>query len=173
MPDWPATSWPMDLSKARILCSNDDGIHAPGFEVLERIARSLSDDVWVVAPETEQSGTGHSLTLRRPLRIRKVSEKRYSVDGTPTDCVLLAINQIMKDKRPTLVLSGVNRGVIWARTSPIPAPWLRRWSRRCSAFRRSRSARFMAATRCHGMQPSSMARTLSASCALTVGPPTH
>ena len=110
MPDWPATSWPMDLSKARILCSNDDGIHAPGFEVLERIARSLSDDVWVVAPETEQSGTGHSLTLRRPLRIRKVSEKRYSVDGTPTDCVLLAINQIMKDKRPTLVLSGFNRG---------------------------------------------------------------
>jgi 5'-nucleotidase len=100
----------MDLSKARILCSNDDGIHAPGFEVMERIARSLSDDVWIVAPETEQSGTGHSLTLRRPLRIRKISEKRYSVDGTPTDCVLLAINQIMKDARPTLVLSGVNRG---------------------------------------------------------------
>ncbi|WP_028878381.1 5'/3'-nucleotidase SurE [Terasakiella pusilla] len=100
----------IDLSTARILISNDDGIHAPGLKVLETIAKSICDDVWVVAPETEQSATGHSLTLRRPLRIHKHGEKRYSVDGTPTDSVLLAMNEIMKDHKPNLVLSGVNRG---------------------------------------------------------------
>lgn len=100
----------IDLSKARILISNDDGIHAPGLKVLEHIAKSVCEDVWVVAPETEQSATGHSLTLRRPLRIHKHSERRYSIDGTPTDCVLLAMNEILKDDKPTLVLSGVNRG---------------------------------------------------------------
>jgi 5'-nucleotidase len=102
--------WPRDLSKARILLSNDDGIHAPGLEVLERIARSISDDVWVVAPETEQSGASHSLTIHRPLRLRQLGERRFVVDGTPTDCVLLAINHILKDRRPDLVLSGVNHG---------------------------------------------------------------
>ena len=110
MAEWPATTWPLDLKGKRILVSNDDGIHAPGLEIMETIARALSDDVWVVAPSEEQSGAGHSLTLRRPLRIRELGEKRYSVDGTPTDCVLLAINQIMRDHRPDLVLSGVNRG---------------------------------------------------------------
>ncbi|EDP66294.1 Predicted acid phosphatase [alpha proteobacterium BAL199] len=104
------TTWPMELATSRILVSNDDGIEAPGIKVLARIAASLSDDVWIVAPEIEQSGAGHSLTLRRPLRIRKVEERRYGVDGTPTDCVLLAINEILKDHKPTLVLSGVNRG---------------------------------------------------------------
>lgn len=104
------TTWPMDLAAARILVSNDDGIEAPGIKVLARIAATLSDDVWIVAPEIEQSGAGHSLTLRRPLRIRQVEERRYGVDGTPTDCVLLAINEILKDRKPTLVLSGVNRG---------------------------------------------------------------
>jgi 5'-nucleotidase len=99
-----------DLSNARILVTNDDGIHAPGVEVLERIARSLSPDVWTVAPDVEQSGTSHSLTLRRPLRLRKYGERRYSVDGTPTDCALLAINHVLKDRRPDLVLSGVNGG---------------------------------------------------------------
>src|ERR1700719_450723 len=101
---------PIDLSQARILISNDDGINAPGLKLLETLARSLCPDVWVVAPEQEQSGAGHSLTLRRPLRIRKLAEKRYAVDGTPTDCVLLAIKFIMKDARPTLVLSGINAG---------------------------------------------------------------
>src|SRR3546814_5799062 len=104
------TGVPVDLSAARILVSNGDGIEAPGSKGLERIAAALSDDVWVVAPETEQSGTGHSLTLRRPLRVRAVEERRYAVDGTPTDCVLLAINEILQARRPTLVLSGVNRG---------------------------------------------------------------
>ncbi|MBI1777525.1 MAG: 5'/3'-nucleotidase SurE [Proteobacteria bacterium] len=102
--------FPIDWSKARILVSNDDGIYAPGLKVLERIARSLTKDVWTVAPEQEQSGAGHSLTLRQPLRMRRVSARRFAVDGTPTDCVLLAINHLLKDHRPTLVLSGVNRG---------------------------------------------------------------
>ncbi len=100
----------IDLSQARILISNDDGIHAPGLKVLENIAKEVAKEVWVVAPETEQSATGHSLTLRRPLRIHKHSDRRFSVDGTPTDSVLLALNEIMKDNPPDLVLSGVNRG---------------------------------------------------------------
>jgi 5''/3''-nucleotidase SurE len=101
---------PLDLSKTRILVTNDDGIHAQGLKVLESIARSLSDDVWVVAPEMEQSAASHSLTINRPLRLRKLDERRFTVDGTPTDCVLLAVNHVMKDARPTLVLSGVNQG---------------------------------------------------------------
>lgn len=98
------------ISCARILISNDDGIHAPGLAVLEKIAHELSDDVWVVAPEGEQSGASHSLTLTRPLRVRKHGDKRYSVTGTPTDCVIMAATHLMKDAKPTLILSGVNRG---------------------------------------------------------------
>jgi 5'-nucleotidase len=94
----------------RILLSNDDSIHATGFAVLECIARALSDDVWVCAPEAEQSAASHSLTIHRPLRVRKVGEKRFAVDGTPTDCVLLGVNHIMRDLKPDLVLSGVNHG---------------------------------------------------------------
>src|SRR5437773_5276184 len=94
----------------RILVTNDDGINAPGLKVLEKIARQLSRDVWVVAPEVEQSGAAHSLTLRRPLQIRRVSPRRFAVDGTPTDCVLLAVNRLVEGRRPDLVLSGVNRG---------------------------------------------------------------
>lgn len=101
---------PLDLGKARILITNDDGINAPGLKVLERAARDLSKDVWVVAPEAEQSGAAHSLTLRRPLQIRRLSARRFAVDGTPTDCVLVAVNHIIKERRPDLVLSGVNRG---------------------------------------------------------------
>lgn len=100
----------MPVSPERILVSNDDGIEAPGIAVLERVARLLSDDVWVIAPENEQSGAGHSLTLTRPLRIRKVAEKRFAVNGTPTDCVMMAVNKIMADNLPTLILSGINRG---------------------------------------------------------------
>ncbi len=101
---------PFDLAQARILVSNDDGIVAPGLAVLADAARSLSADVWVVAPEQEQSGAGHSLTLQRPLRIRQVADRHYAVDGTPTDCVLLAVHEILKDHKPTLILSGVNYG---------------------------------------------------------------
>jgi 5'-nucleotidase len=101
---------PLDIKHARILVTNDDGIHAPGLKVLEKIARSLTDDVWVVAPEVEQSGASHSLTVRVPLRIRRLSARRYAVNGTPTDCVLLGILQILKKRQPDIVLSGVNGG---------------------------------------------------------------
>lgn len=94
----------------RILLTNDDGYHAPGLKVLEEIAATLSDDVWVVAPADEQSGAGHSLTLSRPLWVRKHAERRYSVAGTPTDAVMMALARIMVDHRPALILSGVNRG---------------------------------------------------------------
>lgn len=102
----------------RILLTNDDGIHAPGFAVMEAIARTLSDDVWIAAPESEQSGASHSLTLHLPLRLRQLEEKRFAVLGTPTDCVLMAIKYIFPKlcgeganaKLPDLVLSGVNRG---------------------------------------------------------------
>ncbi|TAK98782.1 MAG: 5'/3'-nucleotidase SurE, partial [Rhodospirillaceae bacterium] len=99
-----------DLSKCRILLSNDDGIGAEGLVILERIARGLSDDVWIVAPSTEQSGAGHSLTLHQPLRPIKVGDRRYTVSGTPTDCVMVAVNHILEDRRPDLVLSGINMG---------------------------------------------------------------
>ncbi|MBL8832909.1 MAG: 5'/3'-nucleotidase SurE [Rhodospirillales bacterium] len=101
---------PIDLAKARILVVNDDGIAAPGIALLERVARTLSRDVWVVAPETEQSAVSHSLTIRRPLRVRHLKGNRFAVDGTPTDCVMLAIQEIMRDRPPTLCISGVNRG---------------------------------------------------------------
>ena len=100
----------VDLKKARVLVSNDDGINAPGLKLLEKILSSLVREVWVAAPETEQSAASHSLTLRRPLRIRKLSERHFALDGTPTDCVLMGINEIMKDSAPDLVVSGVNRG---------------------------------------------------------------
>jgi 5'-nucleotidase len=96
--------------KLRILVSNDDGIHAPGLAIAEKIARTLSDDIWVVAPETEQSGASHSLTLSMPLRLRNAGPQRFAVSGTPTDCVMMAGIHIMKDHLPDLVLSGVNRG---------------------------------------------------------------
>lgn len=99
-----------NLAETRILVTNDDGIEAEGIQALERIARSLSNDVWVIAPDSERSGAGHSLTMHKPLRYRKVGEQRYAVSGTPTDCVLMATMEIMKDKRPELVLSGINRG---------------------------------------------------------------
>jgi 5'-nucleotidase len=93
----------------RILVTNDDGIHAPGLKVCEEIARQLSDDVLVVAPEYDQSGVSHSLSLNDPLRLRKISDNQYAVKGTPTDCVIMGARHIM-DRLPDLVLSGVNRG---------------------------------------------------------------
>lgn len=101
---------PRRKKQLRILVSNDDGIHAPGLVVAEKIARTLSDDIWVVAPETEQSGASHSLTLTLPLRLRHAGPQRFALSGTPTDCVMMAGIHIMKDHLPDLVLSGVNRG---------------------------------------------------------------
>jgi 5'-nucleotidase len=92
----------------RILVTNDDGIAAPGLAVLVEIARELSSDVWCVAPETNQSGTSHSLTLHQPLRMRKIDDRTFAVAGTPTDCVIMAVRHLLADERPALVLSGVN-----------------------------------------------------------------
>ena len=94
----------------RILCTNDDGIHAPGLKVVEEIARGLSDDVWVVAPELDQSGVSHSLSLTDPLRLREIGPQHFAVRGTPTDCVIMGAHHILKPTRPDIVLSGVNRG---------------------------------------------------------------
>ena len=94
----------------RILVTNDDGIHAPGLAACEEIARALSDDVWVVAPETDQSGVSHSLSLNDPLRLRKVGPRRFAVRGTPTDCVIMGARHIIHEAKPDLVLSGINRG---------------------------------------------------------------
>jgi 5'-nucleotidase len=93
----------------RILLTNDDGINAPGLNVLERIARTLSDDIWICAPSEEQSGAGHSLTLTRPVRLRQHAERRFSVTGTPTDALTMGLKKVLPAP-PDLVLSGVNRG---------------------------------------------------------------
>ena len=94
----------------RILLTNDDGIHAPGLELLEAIAAGLSDDVWVCAPSLENSGAGHSLTLSQPVRLHRFGEKRFAVAGTPTDAVNLALRKLFPDGPPDLVLSGINNG---------------------------------------------------------------
>ncbi|RAN39164.1 5'/3'-nucleotidase SurE [Hyphomonas sp. GM-8P] len=93
----------------RILLTNDDGINAPGLSVLEEIAKELSDDIWIAAPEEEQSGKGRAISLTHPVRTRKVGARAFAITGTPSDCVLLATHDLMPDK-PDLVLSGVNRG---------------------------------------------------------------
>jgi 5'-nucleotidase len=93
----------------KILLTNDDGIHAEGLTALESIARALSDDVWIVAPEVEQSGASRALTLSSPLRVRRLDDRRFAVDGTPTDCVMIAVQDLTQGK-PDVVLSGVNRG---------------------------------------------------------------
>ena len=94
----------------RILVTNDDGIHAEGLDVCEQIARTLSDDVWVIAPEYDQSGVAHSLSLNDPLRLRQVADRRFAVRGTPTDCVIMGARHLLNGQGPDLVLAGVNRG---------------------------------------------------------------
>lgn len=94
----------------RILLTNDDGVAAPGLKVLETLARKFSDDVWIVAPADENSGAGHSLTLSKPVRVRQHGPKHYSVAGTPTDSVMMAVGVVMQDHKPDLILSGINRG---------------------------------------------------------------
>ena len=93
----------------RILLTNDDGIHAEGLASLERIARTISDDVWIVAPETDQSGFAHSLSLSQPLRLREIDEKKFALSGTPTDCVIMGVRRLLQEP-PDLILSGVNSG---------------------------------------------------------------
>ncbi len=96
-------------ARARILLSNDDGIRAEGLLALAAAVEDLAE-LWVVAPEHEQSAASHSLSLHRPLRIREHAQRWYGVDGTPADCVYLAVNHVMKAARPTLVISGINHG---------------------------------------------------------------
>ncbi|WP_164657830.1 5'/3'-nucleotidase SurE [Tropicibacter sp. Alg240-R139] len=97
----------------RILLTNDDGINAPGLAALEEIAAELAGpdgEVWVVAPAFEQSGVGHCISYTHPMLIAKMGERRYATEGSPADCVLAGLHHVMKDARPDLVLSGVNRG---------------------------------------------------------------
>ncbi len=94
---------------ATILVTNDDGIHSEGIIVLAEALKEVGD-VFVVAPAFEMSAASHSLTLMRPLRIEKIDDRHYSIDGTPTDCVTLAMNHILKDRPPQLVVSGINKG---------------------------------------------------------------
>ena len=98
-----------------------------GLKVVEEIARALSDDVWVVAPELDQSGVSHSLSLNDPLRLREVGPRHFAVRGTPTDCVIMGARHILGDKLPDIVLSGVNRAATSPRTWSIPAPSRARW----------------------------------------------
>lgn len=94
----------------RILITNDDGYDAPGIIALRDIALQFSSDVWLVAPEIDQSGAAHSLTLREPLRMRQWDERVFAVRGTPADCIIMGVRLILHDKAPDLVLSGVNKG---------------------------------------------------------------
>lgn len=94
----------------RVLLTNDDGIDAPGLAVLEAVARELAREVWVVAPEHDQSGTSHSISLHQPLRVSRQGERRFGIGGTPGDCVVMAVRHLMVQAPPGLVLSGVNRG---------------------------------------------------------------
>jgi 5'-nucleotidase len=97
----------------RILVTNDDGISAPGLEVAEEIAAAIagpSGEVWVVAPAFEQSGVAHAVSYVRPMRLERLEPRRFAVEGSPADCVLAGLHEIMKDGPPDLVISGVNRG---------------------------------------------------------------
>ncbi len=101
---------PLVLSKARVLITNDDGVDAPGIALLHELIRPLVAEVVICAPEHEQSGSSHVSTISRPLRLRKAGEDMYAVDGTPADCLIMGIAEVMKDRRPDIVLSGINNG---------------------------------------------------------------
>jgi len=101
---------PAQLKDHRVLLVNDDSIHARGIELLEELVRKFTDDVWVVAPDEEKSGAAHSISLAHPVRVRKLGDKRFAVKGTPTDCVLMAVWEIMAEAPPSVVISGINHG---------------------------------------------------------------
>jgi 5'-nucleotidase len=98
------------LSTLRVLITNDDSINSDGIKALERIANSITPDVWVVAPEVGQSGKGFSVTFDSPLRVKELSPRKFSVSGTPADCIFMGIGEILSGKSPDLVLSGINHG---------------------------------------------------------------
>lgn len=99
-----------DFVVDRVLLTNDDGIDAPGLAVLEEVAATLAREVWIVAPNHDQSGTSHSISLHAPLRVAEHGPRRFGINGTPGDCVVMAARHIMRDDPPDLVLSGINRG---------------------------------------------------------------
>ncbi|MFL5268632.1 MAG: 5'/3'-nucleotidase SurE [Stellaceae bacterium] len=94
----------------RILLTNDDGIDAPGLKVLERIAGELAREIWVVAPEHDQSGVSHAVSLHHPIRLSKRGVRRFGLTGTPGDCAVMGVCHLMAAAPPQLLLSGVNRG---------------------------------------------------------------
>jgi 5'-nucleotidase len=94
----------------RVLIVNDDGIDAPGIVLLEKVVRGFTDDIWVVAPDEERSGAGHSLSLSHPIRVNRRDERHFAIKGTPTDCALLAVHELIPGRRPDILLSGINRG---------------------------------------------------------------
>jgi 5'-nucleotidase len=99
----------MELGNHRILLTNDDGIHAPGIILLEKIIRAYTDQVWVVAPGEERSGASHSISMHDPIRLRTLDDRHHAIKGTPTDCALMGIYELMPE-RPTLMISGINWG---------------------------------------------------------------
>lgn len=101
---------PAQLKDHRVLLVNDDGVHARGIELLEQLVREFTDDVWIVGPDEEKSGASHSVSLSHPVRVRKIGDKRFAVKGTPTDCVLMAVWEIMAETPPSVVISGINHG---------------------------------------------------------------
>jgi 5'-nucleotidase len=97
----------------RILITNDDGINAPGLKTLEAIANELAGEdgeVWVVAPAFEQSGVGHCISYTHPMMVSQMGDRRFATEGSPADCVLVGLHDVMKDARPDVILSGINRG---------------------------------------------------------------
>jgi 5'-nucleotidase len=103
--------FPIDLKNSRILITNDDGYSADGIKILYEMAKSYTSDVWIVAPEYEKSGASHALTFIKDLTLKKQDENIYSVNGTPSDCVVIALENVLQDKRPDILLSGINSGV--------------------------------------------------------------
>lgn len=96
--------------RPRVLIVNDDGIDGPGIVLLETLVRRFTDDVWVVAPDEERSGAGHSISISHPIRVRQRDERHFAIKGSPTDCALLGINEFLGDQRPDILLSGINAG---------------------------------------------------------------
>ncbi len=94
----------------RVLIVNDDGIDGPGIVLLEQIVRAVTDDVWVVAPDEERSGASQSISISQPIRYRQRDERHFAVRGTPADCALLGINEFCGERKPDILLSGINSG---------------------------------------------------------------
>ena len=100
----------MSKDPPRVLIVNDDGIDGPGIVLLEKIVRRFTDDIWVIAPDEERSGAGHSMSTYHPIRVKQRDERHFAVKGTPTDCALLGVHDLIPGKRPDVIVSGINRG---------------------------------------------------------------